>query len=390
MVGFSHYMLMTVLPGYAAHLGSGSQSAGLIMGIYSFSALAARPLSGYFMDTIGRRAVMTTGGVLFLLGTLALNRADRTWFLIAIRVVQGIGFSAVSSSIGVVLADLSPPRCLSEGLGWLQVSNSLTLAVGPFSSLAIVASSGFTLLFPVVAAIAGVGTLLTSLIIYPGNKSQSGKEAAWMNVPGEFADEGLSGTVQIEPGFTTRLRSRISSGMFSIAAVNIFMTLGLGTVFSFVTLHGNNLGLRETSLFFPLYALASITTVRMLSGPAVRRFGPVKLMTAGLATAICGYIALGLAGNASLYLFAALLMGAGFGLSFTMGSTLLMSGTTPEKRGMSNAINFDAIDIGSGSGSMLGGILAVRMGYGGLYLAASATGVAALTTLFLRTRRQSP
>ena len=387
MISIGHYMLMTVLPGYAVRLGGGPQSAGLIMGVYSFSALVARPVSGYFMDTIGRRAVMTTGGLLFLAGTLALNWADQTSLLIVIRAVQGIGFSAISSAVSVVLADLSPPERLSEGLGWSQMCNSLTLAVGPFLSLTVVASAGFAFFFPMTAVVIGTGAGLTLLVVYSGNRPAAIRSAAGRQTAGNSPVGGSSLAQGAVPARRARPASRVSPGVFSIASVTLLMAFGLGTVFSFVTIHGTSLGLKATSMFFPVYALASIVTVRSLSGNAVRLFGPSRLMGAGLVAITCAFLSLGLAASGAPFLLAALLLGSGSGISFTMGNTILMSSASPENRGLSSAILFASMDIGIGTGSMLGGLVAVRLGYGGMFLAASCTAVAALVALFLRTRR---
>jgi predicted MFS family arabinose efflux permease len=111
-------------------------------------------------------------------------------------------------------------------------------------------------------------------------------------------------------------------------------------------------------------------------------------MAAGLVAIACAFVFLGVAESGVLYLIAALLLGSGSGISFTMGNTILMSSASPENRGLSSAIIFASMDIGIGTGSMLGGLVAVRLGYGGMFLAASFTGIAALAALYLRSRRQ--
>ncbi len=392
IVACGHYIFMAVLPGYALGLGGGPGIAGAIMGVYSFSALLARPVSGRLMDTLGRRAVMTAGVVLFLAGSIALGHADRTWLLVAVRVLQGLGFGAVSSSIAVIVADLSPSRRLAEGLGWLQACNSAMLAAGPPVGLAVVAAAGHGTLFPLVSVLIGAAAAIGLLVDYPGDRprSDAGTARTRARSPDARGKTGIAiprGTEQeAPPGGVPAL----APGILWIAGINLFMTLGLGTIFSFAILHGTGLGIRETGLYFPCFALASIVAVRAASGAPARRFGTERLLAAGLAATTLAYLLLGMAGSSLSYLASALILGAGSGIAFTMCSTLLMSGTSRENRGLSNAIGYAAFDIGIGAGSVLGGMLALSTGYGGLFLAASGTTVVALAILAIRGRAGPP
>ena len=59
------YLLIPALPPWAAKLGGSNTTVGLVVGIYSISALISRIFSGQAMDRHGRRPFLLLGLVIF-------------------------------------------------------------------------------------------------------------------------------------------------------------------------------------------------------------------------------------------------------------------------------------------------------------------------------------
>src|SRR5660398_224621 len=59
----SFYLLLPTLPVYVVEMGGGETAAGLIVGLFSVSAVLIRPAVGWGLDVLGRRLLITVGPV---------------------------------------------------------------------------------------------------------------------------------------------------------------------------------------------------------------------------------------------------------------------------------------------------------------------------------------
>jgi EmrB/QacA subfamily drug resistance transporter len=77
---------------------------------YLLAATAATPLFGKLSDIYGRRAVLLTAIVIFIVGSIACALAPTLWFLILSRGLQGIGGGGLLPIAQTIIADLLSPR----------------------------------------------------------------------------------------------------------------------------------------------------------------------------------------------------------------------------------------------------------------------------------------
>ncbi|HJO80633.1 MAG: DHA2 family efflux MFS transporter permease subunit [Acidimicrobiales bacterium] len=111
----------------------GATEAGLswILSGYSVAVGAFLLLAGRIADKEGRRRLFMVGVAVFLVGSLASGLAPSTSWLIASRVVQGIGGSILSpASLSMVLPEF-PHERHSTVIGVWGASAALGAAVGP-------------------------------------------------------------------------------------------------------------------------------------------------------------------------------------------------------------------------------------------------------------------
>jgi MFS family permease len=66
-----------------------------VAGAYLLSATAVTPLFGKLSDIHGRRSIMLTGVMVFIIGSVACALAPTLWALIAARALQGIGGGSI-------------------------------------------------------------------------------------------------------------------------------------------------------------------------------------------------------------------------------------------------------------------------------------------------------
>ena len=99
-------LIQQVLPAMIDPLGVTDAEVGLVIAVYTAPAIVLAPLLGVASDRWGRRPLLAGGLLLFgTAGTAVAFAPDFRWVL-ALRVVQGVGFSAVIPLTIVLIGDL--------------------------------------------------------------------------------------------------------------------------------------------------------------------------------------------------------------------------------------------------------------------------------------------
>lgn len=99
-------LLYPALPVIARDLDVGESSIGLVIAAYTLPAVVLAPLFGMIADMKGRRWLLIIGLVIFAVAGAAAALAPSFNWLLALRVVQGIGFSMITPLTIVLISDL--------------------------------------------------------------------------------------------------------------------------------------------------------------------------------------------------------------------------------------------------------------------------------------------
>lgn len=335
-------LMLPTLPKYVIALGGDRESVGLILGIFTISAVAFRPWFGRQMDLRGRRGIWMAGLVVFVLVALSYGLAGSLGALFAMRIVHGIGWGASTTAAGTVAADLIPPRRRGEGMGYFGLASNLAMAVGPALGLAIVGRFGFRIMFLSSALLALGALAFAALIHYPPMEREAGRPAL------------------------------VERAVLAPAAIMFLMTVSYGGVVSFITLLAEERGIGTdlVGLFFTAYAVVLILT-RPAAGLLADRSGPTLVVIPGSVFLIAGLVLLALVPSPAALLWSGALYGLGFGAIQPIILALVVDLVPPSRRGTANATFFSAFDLGIGLGSMGLGVVAGWIGFRGMYLAAA-------------------
>lgn len=96
---FSFYLIQQpTLPLYVRHLGGSATAIGWVGGAFSVTTLLFRPLVGRAVDVVGRRLVMLTSGLFFVVCAPPYGMATTIPLLILLRMVHGMGMAMFSTS----------------------------------------------------------------------------------------------------------------------------------------------------------------------------------------------------------------------------------------------------------------------------------------------------
>jgi MFS family permease len=185
-------VIATSLPRIVSDLGGFPYSSWLFSG-YLLAAAVTMPVYGSIADFRGRKPVLASGMLLFLLGSLVCALAWNMASLIAFRVLQGMGAGAIHGTAQTLAGDLYEPEERARAqAGFSAVGMSASLA-GPVVGGLLSMYTSWRWIFVINLPILGVALLLMFRNIRdpkaPGMRS--GHRIDWAGALGLFASAGL-------------------------------------------------------------------------------------------------------------------------------------------------------------------------------------------------------
>ncbi|HVY45553.1 MAG TPA: MFS transporter, partial [Minicystis sp.] len=163
VTAFEASVVTPAMPTIARELG-GDALYSWVFTAYLLAATLAVPLSGKLADRLGRRPVFATGMALFLAGSVACGLAHSMTWLVAFRVVQGLGVGGIAPTGTTISADLYSleERARIQGLftGAWGLANVAGPPLGGF--LVVHASWRWVFLVNVPVGVVAVALLLAS------------------------------------------------------------------------------------------------------------------------------------------------------------------------------------------------------------------------------------
>lgn len=371
MLFFSFYLLMPLLPIYLdAQFGADKDTIGLVLSGYTIAALAARPLSGYFVDAFDRKRVLMLCFLAFFVCFTGYIGASTILMFALIRTMHGIPFGATTVANSTMAIDVLPSERRNEGMGYYGLSNNLAMAIAPTAAIWLYSATGdFNLLFWIALGIAMLGFVSVASVEHPKREPNPRR-------PGLSLD-------------------RFFLGRAWLMAANIALfALCWGLMSNYVALYGKErLGMTDgTGLFFVLLSTGLVTS-RLYGAKMLRQGRLVHAAIEGSLISVAGYTLFALVESTWAFYLSALLIGLGNGRMYPAFLNMFISVARHDQRGTANSSILTAWDLGMGLGILIGGVALEYCGYSFAFLITAisqATGAAMLilvTRRFFETRR---
>jgi len=327
----------TVTPLYAQSLGFSASSIGLLVTVVTIASLALRPFLGGWLDRYSRKWIALIGTAIFAFATFWNGFAASMGLLIVIKALQGIGFSAHTTAVSTMATDVLPEERMSEGIGYMGLTGSVSLALAPAIALSLVGGGKYGSAYNV-AFIAGVVSLIT-IGLFRGKPKAAPKAVE--------AQQKVTGIARFfEPA------------AFKPSAVMLLLGLcgaALATFLSIFTL-GRGFTTDQVSLYFTINAI-TLALARLFGARLARAISLNRAVLIATMVNVAAFVLISISANVWMLWLAAALYGLGYGTIYPLLNALAITAAPPHRRGTAMATFLTAMDIGVGFGASLWGVL---------------------------------
>ncbi|MEZ5117755.1 MAG: MFS transporter [Candidatus Nanopelagicales bacterium] len=420
-VNLDFFAIQTALPSAAVDLGTTPTRLQWAVSGYLLSLACFLIVGGRLADIFGRKTFLLAGAVIFGVTSLLGGMAPTPWWLIAMRVLQGIG-GALLFPVGLsVITNAYPPQRVGRAIGVVFGVSAVGTALGPLLGGAITQLLSWRFVLWLNVPMAAVVFVMTLRDVSQSRDPDAPRSIDWWGLllvvlsvgsftygidaagrvgwgsPGSwvFVAAGILGFVVV---VLVELRVRVpllDLALFRIREFTVMVLAGaaanmtaLATIFASMTFLQS---VRDQSALVAGLAFLSFSIPyaagNQLSG-RLERFPSWAVMAVVLVIGGAGTVVMGLVDSLPLFFVAAAFSGLGLGVGWAYSSIVTQAVVPPGEAGLASgmvltvliglggvaiAVASTVIESRSGSAaSMTGAIDATLIGFGILALAAAA------------------
>ena len=162
VTSFGAHVVAVNLPDYAEKVGFGALMIGLLIAVYDFAELFAKPAAGFIADRRGMRVTLLAGLIVFVLGSLLYLVVPANLLLI-VRFVQGLGAAALST-VSIALVGRFFVEGRGRAFGIYNAVKGAGYVLAPTAGAMLATREGFGSVFVASAALGGLAFVLTFVL----------------------------------------------------------------------------------------------------------------------------------------------------------------------------------------------------------------------------------
>lgn len=325
----SFNMLIPELPFFLTALG-GADYKGLIISLFTLTAMISRPFSGKIADKIGRKPVIIAGSLVCFFCSLMYPFLTTVYGFMLLRLIHGFSTGFTPTGQAAYLSDVIPADRRGEAMGLLGTAGTLGMASGP--ALGGWLASAFNL--DAVFYCSSICAILSSLIVLTIKE-------------------------------TLKEKHRISWGLLAVSKQDLFeprvlmpcIVVGLcayayGGLFTVMPDFGAYFNIENKGLLFAYFTIASLL-IRLFAGKVSDIYGRVLVLKISTAFMALTMLLIALADSKTMLIIGVFLYGLAQGAT---SPTLLAWATDlsdPVHKGRGVASLYIFMEFGIGMGAFL-------------------------------------
>jgi len=327
MLGFG--IAIPLMPFYITHFNASGSALGLVMALFSFAQFIFAPLWGRLSDRVGRKPVLLFGlsgyAVTFFLVGVTQNLVQ----FALVRTLAGVFSAATLPTAMAFIADTTSPENRARGVGLMGAAMGVGMIFGPMlggllTGVSIQLPEGLAALQQVTSHPATGEPINLSIPFFVSAL------LAFLDVffVVFFLPESLpvEKRIRVETKGQARL-AQLMEGLRGplgfLFILSFLIAFALANIEAILALYGQQqfqMGPAEIGYLMGIMGVLSVIMQGGLIGPLTHRFGEVRIIRAGLAVSILGFLCLALANTKPLLITAAIV--------FNTGNVLLMPSVT--------------------------------------------------------------
>ncbi len=328
--------MLPVFPPYIVFRGGTEQAVGLLVGLFSLSAVILRVYFAKLADHRGRKWLLGVAIFTCSTGPILYVFDFGLWYLALVRIYHAASLAAFMTASYTLLADFSTEENRGRLFGLYGVVSGLAMAIAPALGQFVAVNFGYTAFF--------VATGLLGLVM----------------IPGQIFLKEPPVTTETEPIATVPFWDILRNRWVLISSLGLFsVTMALGALSSFLPLRALQIGLTEMGLYFAAFSLMYMVS-GYVAGTLSDKYGRKAVAVPSVLFISLGLLGLTQLGGYLVLITCGLLIGFGFGAVNTALMALVMDKTTLAERSQSVSFLNNSFDLGMSSGAMLlGGVAAL-------------------------------
>ena len=327
----SFNMMVPELPFFLTSLG-GADYKGLIISLFTLTAMISRPFSGKLADRIGRKPVIIAGSLVCFVCSMMYPFLTTVFGFLLLRLIHGFSTGFTPTGQAAYLSDIIPAERRGQAMGLLGTAGTVGMAGGPAIGGWISSTLSMDAMFYCSSAFA----ILSSIIVLTIRETVTEKHAVSWKL------------------LSVRRQDLFEPRVLAPCIVMMLCTYAYGNLFTVIPDFGAFLGIQNKGLLFTYFTVASLM-VRLIAGSASDTYGRINVLKVSTILMTVGMMWIAFADSKTLLIIGAFIYGLAQGAS----SPTLMAWATdlsdPEHKGRGVASIYIFMEFGIGMGALLSG-----------------------------------
>lgn len=338
LTSFIVQVISTGLPLYCIDIGKTTAEAGILTGFYTIAVIISRPLMGKWCDEKGKYKIAIIGIALFIL-SIACSFLNSFSYLPLLQAIEGFGFSALSTALAALVIDLLPPSSIVRGIGLFTVIKSLSISLGASFAVSFAEKFGVQNIF-LCSFIICLFALLAIIPLRRSSKYERKKETNNDKYSNQY--RGLD--------------KFIEKSILSVCLIQFIFTFALTLGTSYLPSYAQTIGLVGIGIYYTVSAITMFLSRTLLS-KFFEKINPTKSFIIGMTLATITTIAIILVNSLPLFVFISFFNAIAISLINPTLNVKATANVDADRRGVASSTYYGILDLGSGIGSTIWGIL---------------------------------
>lgn len=331
-------MIATGLPLYCIDINKTTAEAGVLAGFYSAAVIISRPFVGKWCDEKGKYKIALIGIIMFVTSVACSCFYSLFPFFKVFQAIEGLGFSALSTALAALLIDLLPANLIIRCIGIFTVIKSLTISLGASFAVSFAEKFGIKNIFVCSLVI----SIVSLLCLFPLKKIKKAEKQddVLFNNNNEF--KGID--------------KYIEKDIIPICLLQFIFTFSLTLATCYLPSYAQTIGLAGIGVYYTISAIVMLLS-RTVFSKVFEMINEKISFIVGILLAIVTTIAVILFKDLSAFIIISILNAIGISLINPTLNVKATANVDANRRGVASSTYYGALDLGSGAGSMIWGLV---------------------------------